>query len=78
MREMLMNMLAKQCGLPGIPRTPQEFVNFFMNDPQFSSDRKKAEEMGILKRGDDGSLTIIDQDKMQDAVMFFVKQFFRR
>lgn len=74
MRDLLLNMLAKQAGLPHLPKDQKEFFSMVANSPQFNSDLKKAENMGILKRNNDGTLNIIDKDKVDSIVQNFVGQ----
>lgn len=72
MRDQLIQMLAKQCGLPRIPKNQKEFFEMVAGDAQFQKDMHKLEEMGVLKKGEDGNLNIIDQDQVKGIVQKFI------
>lgn len=75
MRDFFINMLAKKAGLPKVPESVDEFFQMASLNPQFKEDLRKVEQMGIVKRGDDGRLNIIDQDKVDQIVQNFVMNF---
>lgn len=75
-QESLIKFLAQQCGIQNIPKTQKEFLNTFLENSQFSGDLKKAEQEGILKRADDGTLSVIDADKLKSLAMNFISKTF--
>lgn len=72
MRDLIINMLVKQAGLPRIPKDQKDFFNMIVGNAQFNSDLRKLESMGVLKRNDDGTLNVIDQDKAKNIVQNFI------
>ena len=72
MRDLIINMLVKQAGLPRIPKDQKDFFNMIAGNTQFNSDLRKLESMGVLKRNDDGTLNVIDQNKVNNIVQNFI------
>lgn len=72
MREFFINMLAKQAGFPRLPKDQKEFFNMAAGDAKFKEELHRLEGMGVLKRSEDGTLNIIDQDKVNSIVQNFI------
>lgn len=72
MREVLINALLKQAGLPKMPQSQQEFFAMVANNSKFKEDLKQVENMGIIKKGEDGNFNVIDQDKVNNIVRNFL------
>lgn len=78
MREFFIQMLAKQAGLPKVPETQQEFFQLLANNSTLKDDFKKIEDMGLIKRGPDGNLNIIDQTRVDNLVQDFIMKFLKK
>lgn len=72
MREALINALLKQAGFAKMPQSQQEFFNMVADNSKFKEDLKKVEDMGIIKRGEDGNFNIIDQDRVKNIVQSYL------
>ncbi len=72
MREALINALLKQVGFAKMPQSQQEFFDMAANNSKFREDLKKVEDMGIIKRDENGNFSIIDQDKVESIVQGYL------
>jgi hypothetical protein len=77
MRDFFIKMLAQKVGLPKVPETQQEFFTLLSNNPTLKEDFKKIEEAGLIKRGDDGNLNVIDQARVDSLVQEFIMKFLK-
>ncbi len=76
MRDALINMLAKMAGFTKIPKNQQEFISMVADNPNFKAELQKVENMGIIKRDENGTLNIIDQDRVNGIVSNFLMNLF--
>ena len=72
MKDLIIKMLMQRAGLPRMPKDQKDFFNMVANNPQFKRDLDRAESMGILKRNDDGTLNVINQDKVNAVLQDFL------
>lgn len=72
MREFLINMLVKQAGFDHVPKDQKEFFQMVSDNPQFQKDLSEVERLGIVKRGEDGTLNVINKDKVDGIVSNFI------
>lgn len=78
MRDLLISWIAKQVGFNTIPKTQKEFFDMVASDSKFSEDLQKAESLGILKKGEDGTLNVVNQDKVNEIVQNFLLGLFKK
>lgn len=72
MKDLIIKMLMQRVGLPRMPKDQKDFFNMVASNPQFKRDLDRAESMGILKRNDDGTLNVINQDKVNAVLQDFL------
>ncbi len=78
MRDVLINMLAKMAGFSRVPKSQQEFMSMVANNPNFKAELQKVENLDIIKRDENGTLNIIDQDRVNGIVSNFLMNLFKK
>lgn len=77
MRNFLIQMLAQKAGFSNLPATPTEFWKMVETNSCFKEDLQKMENLGILKRGENGSLNVINQDKLNGMAKAMLSNIFK-